>query len=200
MVPSPEAYAASMLKGTDLGSPSSGPWIFFNSCVYHSCRISSMYRYITNIAQHLILLLTSFSALASLSSCTGSKNVQVMGFDPSTFLLLHIIQCYKQVNTKNIREERKIVSYPPLGPVDVTVCPIVVHRHHALLFQPVLLWYGSKLHGHPPLAHRIPSLWIFDYPINLPLKLLLLSQVDVLCLAWLYQLLHHLQGVQQMLL
>jgi hypothetical protein len=108
-VPSPEAYASSMLKGTDLGSSSSGPWIFFNSCVYHSCRISSMYRYITNIAQHLILLLTSFSALASSSSCTGSKNVQVMGFDPSTFLLLHIIQCYKQVNMKNIREERDCI-------------------------------------------------------------------------------------------
>jgi hypothetical protein len=36
-------------------------------------------------------------------------NVQVMGFDPSTFLLQHRIQCYKQINTKNLQEERKIV-------------------------------------------------------------------------------------------
>jgi hypothetical protein len=29
--------------------------------------------------------------------------------------------------TKNLREERKIVSYPPLGLADITVRPIVVH-------------------------------------------------------------------------
>jgi hypothetical protein len=37
--PPPTAYAASTLKGTDLGSSSSGPWIFFNSSGYRSCGI-----------------------------------------------------------------------------------------------------------------------------------------------------------------
>jgi hypothetical protein len=62
-----------------------------------------------------------------------------MGFNPSTFLLQHRIQCYKQVNTKNLQEERKIVSYPPLGLVDVIVHPVVVHQWLALSVLPVLL-------------------------------------------------------------
>jgi hypothetical protein len=41
-----------MSEGTDHGSSRSSPWIFLNSCVYHSCRILSKYKYkyITNIA------------------------------------------------------------------------------------------------------------------------------------------------------
>jgi hypothetical protein len=58
----------------------------------------------------------------------------------------------------------------------------------------------TELLGRPPLAHRIPSLQIFDQLINLPLKLLLHGQVDVMCLIWLYQLLQHLHVVQLMLL
>jgi hypothetical protein len=44
------------------------------------------------------------------------------------FLLQHRSQRYKQVNKKNLREERKIISYPSLGLADVTICPVVVHR------------------------------------------------------------------------
>jgi hypothetical protein len=64
-------------------------------------------------------------------------NIQVMGFDPSTFLLQHRIQRYKQVNTKNLRKERKSVSYQPLGLVDMTVHPVLVHRQLALSVLPV---------------------------------------------------------------
>jgi hypothetical protein len=54
-------------------------------------------------------------------------NAQVMDIDPTTFLLQHRIQRYKQVNMKNLRKERKIISYQPMGLADVTVRPIVVH-------------------------------------------------------------------------
>jgi hypothetical protein len=54
-------------------------------------------------------------------------NIQVMGLDPTTFLLQHRIQRYKQVNMKNLQKQRKSVSYQPLGLVDVTVHPVVVH-------------------------------------------------------------------------
>jgi hypothetical protein len=139
-VPPPIAYATSTLKGTNLGSSSSGPWIFFNSCVYRSCRILSKYVWIYN------KLCITHNIVTYKLLCPGciiivrrQPNVQVIGFDPSTFLLQHRIQCYKQVNTKSLQEERKIVSYPPLGLVDVTVCLIVVHRWLALLVQSVLL-------------------------------------------------------------
>jgi hypothetical protein len=123
-----------------------------------------------------------------------------MGFDRSTFLLQYRIQCYKQVNTKNLKKERKSVSYLPLDLADVTVHPVVVHWRLALSLLSVLQWDGFELLGRPPLAHHVPSLWIFEQPINLPLKLLPLGQVDVVHLIWLYRLLQHLWVVQQMLL
>jgi hypothetical protein len=122
---------------------------------------------------------------------------------------------------KNLRKERKSVSYQPLGLEDVTsslahhvlslqkkykpmTCSIgstcSTLRWLALSVLPVPHWDGFELHGRPPLAHHVPSLWIFDQPINLPLKLLLLGQVDVLRLIWLYRSLQHLRVVQQMLL
>jgi hypothetical protein len=72
VVPLPAPYAASMLKGSDLGSSSLDSWIFINSSIYRSCRILSKYGYITNYALQLILLLTSFSAVASSLSCIGA--------------------------------------------------------------------------------------------------------------------------------
>jgi hypothetical protein len=92
---------------------------------------------------------------------------------------------------KNLWNERKSISYQLLGLMDVTVHPIVVHRRLAPSVVPVLLQEGSELHGCPPLAHRIPSLWIFDESVDLPLKLLLLGQGDVMRLAGLYRLLLH---------
>jgi hypothetical protein len=40
---------------------------------------------------------------------------------------------------KNLREERKIVLFPPLGLANVTICLVVVHRHLALSVKPVML-------------------------------------------------------------
>jgi hypothetical protein len=111
---------------------------------------------------------------------------------PSTFPLQHRIQRYKQVNTKNLRKERRIVSYPPLGLADMTVRPVVVHQRLALSVLLVPHWDGFELLGCPPLTYRVTSLKIFNQPINLPLKLLLLGQVDVMRLMWLYHPLQHL--------
>jgi hypothetical protein len=122
-----------------------------------------------------------------------------MEFDPSTFLLQHRSQRYQQVNMKNLWKERKNVSYPPLGHAHMTVRPVVVHWRLALSVQLVLHWDGFELLRHPPLAHHIPSLRIFDHPINLHLKLLLLGQIDVMRLIWLYWPLQHLRVVQQLL-
>jgi hypothetical protein len=65
-------------------------------------------------------------------------DIQVMGIGPSTFLLQHIIQCYKQVDMQNCIA-RVRVSYHPLCLVDVTVRTIVVHGCLAQLVLPVLL-------------------------------------------------------------
>jgi hypothetical protein len=129
-------------------------------------------------------------------------NVQLIGFDPSTFLLQHKIQCYKQVNTKNLWKERKSVSYQPQGWLYrfCYVGSVVVYWWLALSVLSVSHWDGFELLGRPPLANRVPSLRIFDHPINLSLKLLLLGQVDVVSLMWLYQPLQHLWVVQQILL
>jgi hypothetical protein len=137
-VPRPEAYVASTLKGTDLGSSSLVPWIFFNSCVYRSCRIFCKYIRTYN-KYHITLNIVTYKLL-----CPGliivmhrQPNVQVMGFDPNTFVLQHRIQCYKQVNTK--KEEIKSISYPPLGLADMIIRPVVAHRWLAPLVQPVQL-------------------------------------------------------------
>jgi hypothetical protein len=111
---------------------------------------------------------------------------------PSTFLLQHRIQHYKLDNTKNLRKERNIISYQPLGLADVTVRVIVVHQRLAPSVVPIFLREGSELHGRPPLEHRVPSLRIYDESIDLPLKLLLLGQVEIVHLAGFYRLLQHL--------
>jgi hypothetical protein len=151
------------IEGTDLRSSSSGLWIFFNSCVYRSYRILSKYIRIYNklcITRNIV----TYKLLRPVCIIIVHRqpNIQVMGFDPSTFLLQHRIQCYKQVNMKNLREERKIVSYLPLCLADVTVRPIMVHRQLALSVLSVLLWDGSELCGRSLLAHRVPGLRIFD--------------------------------------
>jgi hypothetical protein len=123
-------------------------------------------------------------------------NIQVMGIDPSTFLLQHRIQHYKQVNMKNLWKERKSISYLPLGLAYMTVHPVVVHQCLSLLVVLVSLQEGSELRRWPPLAHRVPGFWIFDEPNDVSLKFLLLGQVDVVRLAGLYRLLWHLWIVQ----
>jgi hypothetical protein len=115
-VPPPEAYAASMLKGTDLGSSSSGPWIFFNSCRYHSCKILSKYVRIYN-KLCITLNIVTYKLLRPglIIVLRRQPNVQVMGFDPSIFLLQHKIQRYKQVNTKKLTRRQKDCIVPASG-------------------------------------------------------------------------------------
>jgi hypothetical protein len=97
---------------------------------------------------------------------------------------------------KNLWKERKSLSYQSLNLADVNVCPVVVHRRLAPSVVPVPLYEGYELRGHPPLAHCVLGLRIFDEPIDLPLKLVLLGQVDVMRLTRLYRLLQHLRVVQ----
>jgi hypothetical protein len=101
-VPLLEAYAVSTLKDTNLGSSSSDPWRFFNSCVYHSCKILSKYVRIYNkLCITLNIVTYKLLRLSLIIIVRRQPNVQVMGFNPSTFLLQHRIQCYKQVKMKN---------------------------------------------------------------------------------------------------
>jgi hypothetical protein len=76
---------------------------------------------------------------------------------------------------KHLRKERKNVSYQSLGLAGMTIHPIVVHCRLVLLVVLVLLRDGFELCGRPPLTHRVLGLRIFDEPIDLPLKLLLLG-------------------------
>jgi hypothetical protein len=121
-------------------------------------------------------------------------NVQVMGIGLSTFLPQQRIQCYKHIIFKTYRM-RERVSYHPMGLADVIVCAVVVHRCLALSVVPVSLREGSELLERPPLAHGIPVLHIPDESINLPKKLMLLGQVDVMRLVGFYHLLQHLRVV-----
>jgi hypothetical protein len=85
------------------------------------------------------------------------------------------------------------VSYHPLCLADVTVHAIVVHRRLAQPVLPVPLQDGSELHGRPPPAQPVPGLRILDQPIDQPLKVLLLGQVDAMCQRGLHLLLQDLR-------
>jgi hypothetical protein len=85
------------------------------------------------------------------------------------------------------------VSYHPLCLADVTVRTVVVHRR---LAQPVLsipLQVSYELYGRPPLAQPVPGLQILDQPIDRPLKVLLLGQVDAMRQHGLHLLLQDLR-------
>jgi hypothetical protein len=91
---------------------------------------------------------------------------------------------------------RERVSNHPLGLADAIIYIVVVHQHLALSVVPIPLWEGSELLACPPLTHRILGPRILNEPIDLPKKVLLLGQVNVMCLVGLYRLLWHLQVVQ----
>jgi hypothetical protein len=82
------------------------------------------------------------------------------------------------------------VSYHPLCLADMTIRAIVVHR---CLAQPVPLRDGSKLRGRPPPTRPVPGLQILDQPIDRPLKVLLLGQVDAMRQCGLHLLLQDLR-------
>jgi hypothetical protein len=80
------------------------------------------------------------------------------------------------------------LSYHPLHLADVSVRVIAVHRGLALLVCPVLLRHGSKLDGHPVAVELVPGLQRLNQQIDLPLKVLLLCQIDPVDLARLQHL------------
>jgi hypothetical protein len=87
------------------------------------------------------------------------------------------------------------LSYHPLCLADVSVCAVAVHRVLAHLVLSVLLRHGSKLVGRPIAAKSVPGLRILHQPIDVPLKVLLLGQIDPVDLGGLNLLLQHLGGL-----
>jgi hypothetical protein len=84
--------------------------------------------------------------------------------------------------------------YHPLRLADESVHVIAVHR---LIAQPVLsvpLQHGSKLIRRSPAAEPVPGLQILNQPIDRPLKVLVLSQIDLMDLCGLHLLLQHLRA------
>jgi hypothetical protein len=86
------------------------------------------------------------------------------------------------------------LSYHLLHLADVSIHIIAVHRLLAHLILPVLLRYGSKLVGRPPATEPVPGLRILNQPIDRPLKVLVLGQIDPVDLCGLHLLLQHLRA------
>jgi hypothetical protein len=76
----------------------------------------------------------------------------------------------------------------------VFVHTVVVHRllNHSVRLVP--LRHGSKLVGRPPAAKPVPGLRILNQPIDRPLKVLVLSQIDHVDLGGLHLPLQHLHA------
>jgi hypothetical protein len=94
---------------------------------------------------------------------------------------------------QKLRIKLMSLSYHPLHLADVSIDTVAVHRGLALPVHPVLLRYGSELVGHLVAAEPVPCLWRLNQPIDLPLKVLLLGQIDHVDLARLHLLLQHLR-------
>jgi hypothetical protein len=86
------------------------------------------------------------------------------------------------------------LSYHPLCLVDVSIYAVAVHRLLAHPVLPILLQHGSTLVGRPPAVEPVPGLWIFHQPIDIPLKVLLLGQIDSVDLGGLHLLFQHLRA------
>jgi hypothetical protein len=84
------------------------------------------------------------------------------------------------------------LSYHPLRLVDVSVHTVAVHRLLAHSVLPAPLRHDSKLVGRPQVAEPVPGLQILHQPIDVLLKLLLLSQIDPVDLGGLHLLLQDL--------
>jgi hypothetical protein len=95
---------------------------------------------------------------------------------------------------QKLRIEIMSVSYQPLRLADMSICAVTVHR---LLAQPVLLvllCHDSKLVGRQLAAELVLGLHILNQPIDRPLKVLVLSQIDLVDLCGLHLLLPHLHA------
>jgi hypothetical protein len=75
----------------------------------------------------------------------------------------------------------------------VTFRAIVVHQCLAQPVLPVPLQVGFELRGRPPPAQPVSGLWILGQPIDQPLKVQLLGQVDAMRQRGLHLLLQELQ-------
>jgi phytoene dehydrogenase-like protein len=76
--------------------------------------------------------------------------------------------------------------------VNVSVWAVAVHRH---LAQLVPLRDGSKVLRRSPVAELVPVLRILNQPIDCPLNVLVLGQVDPFHLCGLHLLLQHMRVV-----
>jgi hypothetical protein len=115
-------------------------------------------------------------------------NIEVMGFDPSMFLLQHRIKLV----TPKLRIKIMSLSYYPLRLADVSICAIAVHRGLALPVHPVPLRHGFELLGRPIAAEPVLRLIILNQSINPTLKVLLLGQIDPVDLGELHIPLQHM--------
>jgi hypothetical protein len=118
-------------------------------------------------------------------------NIEVMGLDPVHFL--YNTELNKLV-TQKFRIEIMSLPYHPLHLADLSNHAIVVHRGLALSVCPVLLLHGSELIRRPILAEPVPSLQRLNQPIDPPLKVLLLGQIDPVDLGGLHLPLQHLRA------
>jgi hypothetical protein len=87
------------------------------------------------------------------------------------------------------------LSYHHLGLVDVSIHAIMVHRLLAQLVLLVPLWHDSKVLGRPPAVESVLGLRILNQPIDRPLKMLVLGQIDLFRLCGLHLLLQPLRVV-----
>jgi hypothetical protein len=86
------------------------------------------------------------------------------------------------------------LSYQPLHLADVSVHAVVVHRLLAESVLPVSLKHGSKLVKRPPATEPVSGLRILHQPIDYPLKMLVLGQIDLVDLCGLHLLLELLRA------
>jgi hypothetical protein len=82
------------------------------------------------------------------------------------------------------------ISYHPLRLADVSIRAIAVHSGLALSVQPAPLRHGSELVRHPVAI----ELLILNQPIDPPMKVLLLGQIDPVDLGGLHLSLQHLRA------
>jgi hypothetical protein len=85
-------------------------------------------------------------------------------------------------------------SYHPLRLTDVSVRVVEVHQLLAHPVLPVSLRHSSKLVRRPIATEPVPDLWIIHQPIDVPLKVLLLGQIDPVDLGGLHLPLQHLHA------
>jgi hypothetical protein len=84
------------------------------------------------------------------------------------------------------------LSCHPLGLADVFVHTIAVHLLAAEPILLVLLRHDYKLVGRPPAVEPIPGLRILNQPIDQPLKVPVLGQIDPFHLRQLHLLIQNL--------